>query len=37
LLWGSVDPTCDSSLHIHPTSGHPRNFPEIHLVYKFAF
>ncbi|PPQ62793.1 hypothetical protein CVT24_000487 [Panaeolus cyanescens] len=21
-------------LHIHPTSGHPRNYPEIHLVYR---
>ncbi|KAG1715801.1 hypothetical protein ID866_1377 [Astraeus odoratus] len=23
-------------LHIHPTSGHPENYPEIHLVYKDA-
>jgi len=23
-------------LHIHPTSGHPEGFPEIHLVYKDA-
>lgn len=22
------------SLHIHPTSGHPAGFPEIHLVYR---
>ncbi|EIW81856.1 TauD-domain-containing protein [Coniophora puteana RWD-64-598 SS2] len=21
-------------LHIHPTSGHPKNYPEFHLVYK---
>ncbi|EIN13379.1 TauD-domain-containing protein [Punctularia strigosozonata HHB-11173 SS5] len=21
-------------LHIHPTSGHPRNYPELHLVYR---
>ncbi|KAL0950707.1 hypothetical protein HGRIS_007483 [Hohenbuehelia grisea] len=21
-------------LHIHPTSGHPQNYPEIHLVYR---
>ena len=21
-------------LHIHPTSAHPKGFPEIHLVYK---
>jgi sulfonate dioxygenase len=25
-----------SSLHIHPTTSHPRNYPEIHLVYKSA-
>ncbi|KAK2462010.1 hypothetical protein APHAL10511_006473 [Amanita phalloides] len=24
------------SLHIHPTSGHPRGYPEIHLVYRDA-
>ncbi|THH04750.1 hypothetical protein EW145_g5291 [Phellinidium pouzarii] len=24
------------SLHIHPTSGHPEGFPEIHLVYRDA-
>jgi sulfonate dioxygenase len=23
-------------LHIHPTSGHPQNYPEIHLVYRDA-
>ena len=23
-------------LHIHPTSGHPAGYPEIHLVYRFA-
>lgn len=23
-------------LHIHPTSGHPKGYPEIHLVYKDA-
>jgi len=23
-------------LHIHPTSGHPRDYPEVHLVYKDA-
>ncbi|KAG6814031.1 hypothetical protein H0H92_003881 [Tricholoma furcatifolium] len=23
-------------LHIHPTSGHPENYPEIHLVYRDA-
>ncbi|KAG8220067.1 TauD-domain-containing protein [Butyriboletus roseoflavus] len=23
-------------LHIHPTSGHPRGYPQIHLVYKDA-
>ncbi|KAG9314624.1 TauD-domain-containing protein [Chiua virens] len=23
-------------LHIHPTSGHPKEYPEIHLVYKDA-
>ncbi|KAF8649898.1 hypothetical protein AX16_005657 [Volvariella volvacea WC 439] len=23
-------------LHIHPTSGHPRGYPEIHLVYRDA-
>ncbi|KAF9072735.1 hypothetical protein BDP27DRAFT_1261175 [Rhodocollybia butyracea] len=23
-------------LHIHPTSGHPANYPEIHLVYRDA-
>lgn len=22
------------SLHIHPTSGHPAGYPELHLVYK---
>lgn len=21
-------------LHIHPTSGHPKDYPQIHLVYK---
>lgn len=24
------------SLHIHPTSGHPNNYPEVHLVYRDA-
>jgi sulfonate dioxygenase len=26
----------DSScrLHVHPTSGHPKDYPQIHLVYK---
>ncbi|THU88751.1 TauD-domain-containing protein [Dendrothele bispora CBS 962.96] len=23
-------------LHIHPTSGHPQNYPELHLVYRDA-
>jgi len=23
-------------LHIHPTSGHPENYPEVHLVYRDA-
>ncbi|EGO02710.1 hypothetical protein SERLA73DRAFT_102611 [Serpula lacrymans var. lacrymans S7.3] len=23
-------------LHVHPTSGHPQNYPEIHLVYRDA-
>ncbi|KAE9409310.1 TauD-domain-containing protein [Gymnopus androsaceus JB14] len=23
-------------LHIHPTSGHPNNYPEVHLVYRDA-
>lgn len=21
-------------LHVHPTSGHPKDYPQIHLVYK---
>lgn len=24
-------------LHIHPTSGHPKGYPQIHLVYKSVF
>jgi sulfonate dioxygenase len=28
--WGSYF----GRLHIHPTSGHPKDYPEIHLVYK---
>ncbi|KII93696.1 hypothetical protein PLICRDRAFT_35916 [Plicaturopsis crispa FD-325 SS-3] len=30
--WGSYF----GRLHIHPTSGHPRGYPEIHLVYRDA-
>jgi len=32
----SVATLTDSSsrLHIHPTSGHPKDYPQIHLVYK---
>ncbi|KAM6498001.1 TauD domain containing protein [Amanita muscaria] len=30
LQWGSHF----GRLHIHPTSGHPRGYPEIHLVYR---
>ncbi|KAI0047826.1 TauD-domain-containing protein [Auriscalpium vulgare] len=32
LTWGSHF----GRLHIHPTSGHPQGYPELHLVYKDA-
>lgn len=30
----SLELSSSRSLHIHPTSGHPKGYPEIHLVYK---
>jgi len=32
LAWGKHF----GRLHIHPTSGHPENYPELHLVYRDA-